>query len=157
MKNIDDVVPKAFWDKVNKTESCWIWTASVFRGPIQPGYGKYNIKRKTHSAHKFLWEAIHGKVPIKMHLDHLCRVRNCVNPAHLEIVTHKENILRGLSPSAFHAKKTHCINGHAFTDENTYRYKNRRQCKACRKITDSDRLESRRKYHRERYRRGRDV
>jgi hypothetical protein len=133
---------------VKKTSSCWIWTGNIKKD----GYGQKMLNGKTFKAHRVVWECVNGPIPKGLQLDHLCRVRHCVNPSHLEPVTQKENILRGISPSAIHAKKTHCINGHEFTAENTYRFKNRRQCKACRKITDSNRLGQRRAYHRARYR-----
>ena len=65
------------------------------------------------------YELLVGPIPEYLTLDHLCRVRNCVNPAHLEPVTSAENILRGMSSPAQNARKTECLNGHAFTVENT--------------------------------------
>ncbi|WP_353848602.1 HNH endonuclease signature motif containing protein [Cellulomonas sp.] len=86
------------------------------------------------------WEQENGPIPPGMQLDHLCRVRECVNPLHLELVTQRENILRGESPAAHHARKTHCDHGHEFTPENTYRAPSRprtRICRAC--VTESTR------------------
>jgi len=110
---------------------CWIWNGSLTRD----GYGK--IKRSSHIggitlAHKVPWEALHGEVPPGLQLDHLCRVRHCVNPAHLEMVTPRVNNERSFSPSALNAKKTHCQNGHVLTLDNTYIYKSgARNCKIC--------------------------
>lgn len=70
---------------------CWIWKGRL----DQKGYGHMNIGRKTIGAHRYLYELHIGKIPEGMQLDHLCRVRNCVNPNHLEIVTNKENSWRG--------------------------------------------------------------
>lgn len=80
---------RRFWSKVNKT--CWLWTASKKSN----GYGEYWDKGKLHRAHKFLWEKLNGPVPTGLQLDHLCRVRSCVNPKHLEAVTSRVNLLRG--------------------------------------------------------------
>lgn len=74
--------------------------------------------RFTHS-HRFAYELLVGPVPEGMQLDHLCRNRWCCNPEHLELVTPRENTLRGVGPSAVNAVKTHCKNGHEFTPENT--------------------------------------
>lgn len=73
-----------------------------------------------------------GQIPEGKELDHLCRNPPCVHPGHLDPVTHRENVLRGDSPAAIHARKTHCVHGHEFTEENTYWYGNRRRCRACR-------------------------
>jgi hypothetical protein len=73
-----------------------------------------------------------GSVGEGLELDHLCRNRSCVNPAHLEAISHKENILRGESFSSINAKRTHCKHGHEFTPENTYRWRGKmRTCRAC--------------------------
>lgn len=86
---------------------CWIWT----RRPSMNGYGRIGI---TGLAHRASYEAFVGPIPSGLHIDHLCRVRRCVNPAHLEPVTCKENILRGESPEAKFARQTHCKDGHPF-------------------------------------------
>ena len=121
--------------RVNKQEDgCWLWTSSTER----EGYGYIHLSRanagekfRHQVVHKFIYEAFRGVVPDGLELDHLCRNRLCVNPDHLEPVTHKENILRGNSPSALAARKTHCHRGHEFTPENTYVYKTGRVCKLC--------------------------
>lgn len=80
-------------------------------------------------------------MPAGLGLDHLCRVRRCVNPAHLEPVTDRVNILRGQAPSAVNAAKTHCIRGHPFNSVNTYWFTETngtrgRQCRTCREYHD---------------------
>jgi len=83
-------------------------------------------------AHRAVYESERGPIPEGMTLDHLCRNRGCVNPDHLEPVTNRENILRGVSPSAVHAAKTHCRCGLDYdsVDRNGFRYCSR--CKAAR-------------------------
>lgn len=118
----------SFWNKVKKTESCWLWTAAKTRG-----YGSFFPCMGTHIyAHRFSYELIKGKIPKGLTIDHLCRVINCVNPAHLEAVTLRENVLRGNSLSARRSRQTHCIRGHKLDSENVYTTKRRqRHCKKC--------------------------
>lgn len=99
---------------------CWIWHGHCDRH----GYGRCGRGL----AHRASYETFVGEIPAGLQLDHLCRVRNCVNPEHLEPVTMLENIRRG-----FNANKTHCIHGHEFTPENTYRKPKTtaRNCRAC--------------------------
>lgn len=87
-------------------------------------------------AHRVAWQLLGGK-PVKgLVLDHLCRVQICVNPAHLEQVTQQENTLRGEGTAALNARKTICVNGHEFDEENTrWLADGRRECKTCRTET----------------------
>lgn len=82
-------------------------------------------------SHRIVYEALIGQIPSGMVLDHLCRVRNCVNPQHLEPVTNRANILRGNTPSAENARKTHCQNGHLLAGDNLGFNKSRRLCRTC--------------------------
>lgn len=122
-------VEARFWEKVNKTDGCWLWTGAT----TPEGYGQLGIGGKAVYAHRIAWEKRHGLVPGGLQIDHLCRVRNCVNPEHMEPVTRRENILRGNSPHAINARKTECKSGHPFNEQNTYhdRRYNRRRCRAC--------------------------
>lgn len=129
-----------FWVKVDKhglvpehrpdLGPCWIWTAH--HDPH--GYGRFGIEGSTTMlAHRFAYGLLVGLIPIGYEIDHLCRVPACVNPAHLEPVQHRENLLRGVGPSAVHSRKTHCHRGHPFTPDNTYvRPDGSRLCRACR-------------------------
>ena len=95
-------------------------------------------------AHRIGYEQLVGPIPKGLELDHLCRVRHCVNPDHLEPVTHKENTLRGSCPAAVNARKTHCKRGHPLTDDNIARQSktNARvclKCQAVRRARPSDR------------------
>lgn len=117
-----------FWSHVEKTETCWLWTASGGRG-----YGIFypNGARSGRAAHRFAYELLVGPIPEGMQLDHLCRVRRCVNPAHLEPVTGFENRLRGTNAIARNILKTHCDHNHPFDEANTRHWKGERICRAC--------------------------
>ena len=113
---------------------CWIWQGSTRSG----GYGNLKgVDKKIVSAHRVAYESTFGPIPPNLVLDHLCRVESCVNPHHLEPVTSRENTLRGVSPSALSARKTHCIHGHPFDEENTRMEPNgSRRCKTCARDID---------------------
>lgn len=110
---------------------CWLWTGSV----NNCGYGNFRYDGTPMGAHRASYLIFVGPIPTGMSIDHLCRVRRCVNPAHLEPVTQRLNVLRGIAPTAVHGAKTHCIHGHEFTAENTRHHGpdgRWRQCRACR-------------------------
>ena len=116
-----------------QTGKCIIWAGAL----TQDGYGKLSWNRKrSRLAHRAAWEEIHGPVPIGLELDHLCRVRACVNPDHLEAVTHRENILRGEGIAAQAARQQTCVHGHPFTSLNG---KGHRRCATCQAISDRKR------------------
>ena len=118
-----------FWSKVVKTNSCWNWTAAK----NEKGYGLFGIKHgKIIRAHRFSYELVNGKIPTGLTLDHLCRNRACVNPDHLEAVTNKENILRGIGLTAINSRKTHCPKGHPYSSDNLVKMSSsERKCKTC--------------------------
>lgn len=122
-----------FWAKVDRGGSggCWLWCAGI---SSNTGYGNVWWYGKTASAHRVAYQLSRGPILDGLTLDHLCRVRHCVNPDHLEAVPFVVNNARGTSPSAINKVKTHCVNGHEFTSENTYRWKGRdaRGCRVCR-------------------------
>lgn len=109
---------------------CWLWLACV----TQTGYGQFRFRGKLTPAHRASYVLHRGAIPPGAVLDHLCRVRRCVNPDHLEPVDQRTNLLRGIGWAAVNASKTHCVNGHEFTAENTYvNPSGRRHCRICRK------------------------
>jgi hypothetical protein len=110
---------------------CWMWQGSV----TGKGYGNVRVAGKTKYAHRFFYEHHVGPIPAGLDLDHLCRVQTCVNPEHLEPVTHRENVLRGEGPSAQQARLTHCKRGHELSGDNVYSYRGKRECRECRRVT----------------------
>ena len=127
-----------FWLRVERTETCWNWTGSRSRG-----YGAFTpvIRGRRVSVHRWAYEYFVGPIPGGWQIDHLCRVRHCVNPDHLEVVTQRTNILRGTAFSAVNARKTHCPQGHPYDEANTYlgrQGKNGvvRQCRMCHRVKE---------------------
>lgn len=133
----DTRLPGRFWSKVVDHHSgCWLWTANRYPG----GYGQVKWKGRPRQAHRVAYESLEGSIGRGLCIDHLCRVRECVNPAHVEPVTLGENVLRGNGVSAKNARKTHCKNGHPLTGDNLHVVKCRsgnigRECKTCRRAT----------------------
>ena len=124
-------VEQRFWDNVNRDEAngCWIWAG----GKTGWGYGGFSADSQYVPAHRYAYELIVGPIPVGLQLDHLCRNRACVNPAHMEPVTNKINSLRGVSFSAHNARATHCPQGHPYDLFNTYiTPKGKRDCRKCR-------------------------
>lgn len=129
-----ETLEERFWKKVEKHEDgCWYWRAHRVRG-----YGRINVSGKIRAAHVVAYEWYHGPIPPGMEIDHRCRHTDCVNPNHLEAVTHAENVRRGLRGRR-HEIPQQCTNGHVLTrdslswiqertsEENAFRWR----CKAC--------------------------
>lgn len=135
--------PKRFWDKVSfpqnrtcvagKVIDCWLWMGSV----KPDGYAQIRFRGRSTYVHRISYELVRGKIPVGMFLDHLCRNRCCVNPFHLEVVTNRENVLRGVSPIAWNINKTHCPKGHPYDAKNTRVYRGFRYCRTCGGWTDA--------------------
>lgn len=101
-------------------DACWLWPGST-KG--RKGYGSSSVteggKVRVFLTHREAWEVLRGPVPDGLVIDHLCRRPACMNPAHMELVTRGENVMRGVGFAARNGRKTHCANGHEFTPENT--------------------------------------
>lgn len=127
--------PRALFEqRVLRTAGCWLWQGTLHRN----GYGSLKVGGRNGVriyAHRLAYELFAGQIPEGLELDHLCRNRRCVNPAHLEPVTRSVNTLRGIGPlmlGAINGAKQACKNGHAFDEENTYlRPGGGRTCREC--------------------------
>lgn len=113
------VVPERLWANVDRSDAggCWPWLGRLNSG----GYGQ-------NAPHRRAYEIANGAIPEGLTVDHLCFNPACCNPAHMEVVTLAENLRRQRKAAA-----THCVNGHPFTDSNTYRAPGGwRSCRTCR-------------------------
>jgi hypothetical protein len=121
-----------FWSHVDKSGDCWLWTGALDRN----GYGKVMYAGSLRKSHRLAYELLVGPIPPDRVIDHVCRVRRCVNPGHLEPVTQRDNVLRGDTGPAANLAKTHCVHGHPFTGSNLIVTRRtdgrvRRACRAC--------------------------
>ena len=122
--------------EIDPETGCWEWTGSKQQG----GYGMWGWwadgKHHSTTAHRAVYREMVGPIPDGMTLDHLCRNRGCVNPGHVEPVSHAENVRRGVHPSG--PRKTHCPQGHPYSGENLYLWNDprgyvKRMCRTCNK------------------------
>ncbi len=135
----DDVAARLWPRVVVDSNGCWIWTGAKARG-----YGQISIDGKRVRVHRLTYEETYGAIEPSLVIDHLCRVRSCVNPEHLDTVSNRTNILRGVGPTARNAQKTHCKFGHPFDLENTYWSVKGRECRICKQRLSRQRQEKRR-------------
>lgn len=114
--------------------SCWVWTGALNPG----GYGQIKEGGRVQNAHRLFYQLSGHHIPDGYEVDHLCRNRWCVNPAHLEAVSKFTNFIRGNSPAARNARKTHCPRGHPLILGNLTGPKSspsaRGRCKTCRMV-----------------------
>lgn len=123
-------VEPRFLAKVQKTETCWLWTAWIERN----GYGRFWLDGRQHGAHRVAYELYVGRIPDGLEIDHLCRVKHCVNPAHLEVVTPRENVRRmAAHRTAYQHLRDSCPNGHPYDDSNTIVTSTGRACLTCKR------------------------
>lgn len=152
--------PQRFWSKVDKNGPvpayaphlgpCWLWIARLYRN----GYGRFTIGGRPLLAHRWLYEQENGPIPTNLECDHLCRVRSCVRLSHIELVTRRENLLRGETVVARNTRVTHCPQGHPYDEENTYPIPSGgRGCRACRH-QHSMKYQARKRAERRRARKG---
>ena len=137
---------------VDGTTGCWTWCGSFFD---KTRYSLFNVKctdgvwRPT-VGHRVSYILHKGEIPSGFDIDHLCRNRRCVNPAHLEAVTRQLNFLRGAHETALLVSMNRCPKGHEFTEENTITRPNgKRECRTCTRARD--RLRNRNGGRREHY------
>src|SRR5262245_11493011 len=119
-----------FWSKVDKKgeNDCWKWISAVSNG-----YGYFSVANGFRMrAHVISYE-LRARMPLPsdMEIDHVCRNTLCVNPKHLEVVSHRENMLRGDGPTAINARKAYCIRGHPLFGANLYLHPKQRVCRIC--------------------------
>lgn len=114
-------------NKIKQENGCWIWT-----GTRRGNYGAIRVLGHVESTHRMSYLVFTGPLEEGKHIDHLCRKGLCINPEHLELVTSRENTLRGIGVSAINAVKTHCKRGHPFDDANTIAHPKGRNCRTCR-------------------------
>lgn len=115
---------------------CWQWKRRLDHG----GYPQFSIGHSRRvQAHRWAYKLHVGPIPRGLDLDHLCRNRACVNHSHLQPVTRRENLLRGATITAANSAKMSCSRGHYFTAENTYKWRNVRQCRECRAMHSRNR------------------
>ena len=130
---MSEPLPENFMRLVRRDPNgCLTWCGVVSK----TGYPQYSPSHaKTYRAHRFAYERVIGPIPEKMTIDHLCRNRSCVNVDHMEVVSNRENVLRGTGPSAINHNKTHCNNGHPLSGPNLgsgiVRGRPTRLCRAC--------------------------
>ena len=137
-------VADRFWPKVDRSagqDSCWLWTAA--KEPA--GYGHFKKDGRPHPAHRVAYEMVVGPIPDGLDLDHLCRNPSCVNPAHLEPVTPRENTRRADTVLGIRSAATHCRQGHPLAEGNLRTDKSgRRFCRACHRIRQREYVARRR-------------
>jgi hypothetical protein len=108
---------------------CWLW-----KRPNKDGYGRFWWNGSKTTAHRFAFLAYGGKLAKGEEPDHLCRVRRCVNPDHLQAVTRRENLRRGNTFVARNLAMSACKYGHPYSKENTYTYRGYRRCRECNRL-----------------------
>lgn len=130
-------VEQRFWAKVAKSDDCWNWTGSI----SGRGYGRMQTPASSSSAaHRISYILHHGMIGDGMVVDHICRNKLCVNPAHLRAVTPKQNTLENsASVTAINAAKTHCAKGHPFSGDNLLAQPGERRCRQCQRGYDKAR------------------
>ena len=107
---------RSLWNKVTREGDCWVWQGSRSNN----GYGSiFHNGRDGYMPHRLSYELLVGPIPQGLVIDHLCKNKHCVNPKHLEPVTPRVNILRGNGLAAQNSRKTICVRGHEFSDNNT--------------------------------------
>lgn len=151
---LDDRARERFWAKVDKNgplpdrsdplvaapaTPCWIWTAARH---VDTGYGVFVADKrdrigKTPAAHRISYMELVGPIAHGDQIDHLCRVRACINPDHLEAVPQRVNLIRGAGWAGEKARTTHCPSGHEYNTKNTYTLGTSRSCRECHRLREN--------------------
>lgn len=126
------------WERIKRSSvwdgECLVWQRNTVLG----GYGRIVIDRRKVLVHRAVYEYFNGPIPEGLTIDHVrargCHSRACCNPSHLEVVTFRDNVLRGSSFAAKNARATHCPSGHPYDEANTRWYEGRRYCRQCHTI-----------------------
>lgn len=114
------------WSRVTPTGFCWLWT-----GGTTEGYGNVRWDGRSQRVHRVVYELLVGPIPEGSEIDHLCRIRSCCNPDHLDPVPRVVNNARGQSPSARNGRKSHCPKGHDYDIAIERRGGVERRCSQC--------------------------
>ena len=135
---VGQTIEQRLMEKVSPepNSGCWLWMGALHND----GYGVIRIGTRSSGAikkaHRVSYETFIGTIPNGLEIDHLCRVRCCINPHHLEPVTPEVNRLRGFGVSRLNEMKTHCVRGHEFTEANTLHFIHRgKECRRCKRCT----------------------
>jgi hypothetical protein len=126
-----------FWSRVEKSDGCWLWTG----GRFSTGYGSFSVGGRVRVASRLAYAYTHGPIPDGLFVCHHCDTPLCVRPDHLFLGTNADNMRDAyrkgrVRPPNVVAGRTHCVQGHEFTPENTITQKDGRTCRACKKERD---------------------
>ena len=138
-----------FWEKVDKTDDCWVWISSKISSKPNRGYGRIWVNGKPELAHRISWEIANGPIPKGMQVLHRCDNPSCVRPDHLFLGTQRDNMQDSIEKGRWgnvgvprgkqQKAKTHCPQGHPYSGANLYIYPDgRRACRTCRALWKSD-------------------
>jgi hypothetical protein len=111
-------------ERIDDSGECWLWQGHT----SADGYAFFSVNGRNTAVHRVSYEAFVAPMPDGLEIDHLCRVRSCVNPSHLEAVTHRVNMQRRVYTPELRAQ---CRNGHLYDEQNTLTNSGRRRCRAC--------------------------
>ena len=130
-----------FWEKVQKTETCWLWTGTMPEHGYGAIYRSRQVGKGRMAAHRVAYEMFRGPIPHGLTIDHLCRNRRCVNPDHLEAVSLAVNVMRGEGACAKFARQSTCRRGHPYVvgswrTQIDAKGRTGRRCRLCHRITN---------------------
>ena len=129
--NYRGTVVERFWRRIEPepNSGCWLWIGATNGN----GYAKLSVNGRMNEAHRVSYEMFVGKIPIGLDIDHLCRIRSCVNPNHLRILTRQQNVMCGQHPNVIRSRANRCLRGHTFDYVDPRGHK---RCRECRRQRD---------------------